>query len=96
VDIDAGALRAVFDGTHRAAIETNDQRESEDIGAKLRDVRKSAGLTQEQLASSSGIPQETLSRIETGRRHPRIETLRKLASGLGWDTSELLGRLASG
>lgn len=96
LDIDAGALRAVFDRTHRRAIEASDQRESEDIGSRLREIRKTTGLTQAQLASSSGIPQETLSRIETGRRHPRIETLRKLAKGLGWETSELLGRLAAG
>ena len=91
-----GALRAVFDRTHRQAVEASDQRESEEIGSRLREVRKTTGLTQAQLASSSGIPQETLSRIETGRRHPRIETLRKLASGLGWEMSELLGRIATG
>lgn len=95
LDVDAGALRAVIDQAHRSAIEASDLRESEDIGSRLRGVRKSAGLTQEQLASSSGVPQETLSRIETGRRHPRIETLRKLASGLGWGTSELLARIAA-
>jgi DNA-binding XRE family transcriptional regulator len=95
IDIDAGALRAVLDEAHRTAIDESDRRESEDIGSRLRGVRKSAGLTQEQLAGRSGIPQETLSRIETGRRHPRIETLRKLAAGLGWDTSELLARIAA-
>lgn len=95
LDIDAGALRAVIDPVHRTSIEVSDQRERQDIGSRLRDARKSVGMTQEQLAGRSGIPQETLSRIETGRRNPRIETLRKFAEGLGWDTSELLARIAA-
>lgn len=95
LDVDAGALRSVIDPVHRTAIEAGDQREREDIGSRLRDARKSVGMTQEQLASRSGIPQETLSRIETGRRNPRIETLRKFAEGLGWETPELLGRIAA-
>ena len=36
--------------------------------------RKSAGLTQQEVASRAGIRQETLSRIESGRHTPPMKT----------------------
>jgi len=49
----------------------------------LRHARRSAGLTQRALASTSGIPQETIARIESGRVDPRISTLDRLLEGCG-------------
>jgi DNA-binding XRE family transcriptional regulator len=95
LDVDAGALRAVVDQVHRSTIDASDQAEGEAIGSRLRSVRKSIGLTQEQVASRSGIPQESLSRIETGQRQPRIETLRRVSAGLGLGVPELLARIAT-
>jgi DNA-binding XRE family transcriptional regulator len=95
LDVDAGALRAAVDQVHRSIIDASDQAEAEVIGSRLRSVRKSMGLTQEQVASRSGIPQESLSRIETGQRQPRIETLRRLSAGLGMGVPELLARIAT-
>ena len=46
-------------------------------------VRKSVGLTQEQLSARTGIDQAILSRIENGKANPSIGTLQKLAKGLG-------------
>ena len=40
--------------------------------------RKSAGLTQQQLAKHAGIRQETLSRIESGKHPPTLKTLKKI------------------
>lgn len=45
--------------------------------------RKAAGLTQEQLAKRSGIRQETLSRIESGKHTPTMQTLKKIDRALG-------------
>lgn len=47
-------------------------------GRMLREARAGAHLTQRQLAAKSGIPQETIARIERGRADPRLNTLDRL------------------
>jgi transcriptional regulator with XRE-family HTH domain len=47
-------------------------------GRMLRESRARARLTQRQLAEKSGIPQETIARIERGRADPRVNTLDRL------------------
>jgi ribosome-binding protein aMBF1 (putative translation factor) len=53
------------------------------IGARLLQERLSAGFTQQQLASASGIAQADISRIERGQANPTAETLQALAGPLG-------------
>jgi transcriptional regulator with XRE-family HTH domain len=45
--------------------------------------RGKAGLSQEELASRADLHRTEISLIETGKRQPRLETLAKLAAGLG-------------
>lgn len=47
-------------------------------GRMVREARGRARLTQRQLSVKSGIPQETIARIERGRADPRITTLDRL------------------
>ncbi len=63
----------------------NDPKESKYLkafGKRLADVRRSCGLTQEQLAEKANITALSLGYIEQGRRWPRLVTLQKLASCL--------------
>lgn len=53
-----------------------------DVALKLAELRKSAGLTQKQLAQKIGKPQSTISRVETGEMNPSIELVIELARGL--------------
>ena len=55
--------------------------------------RKRAGLTQRALAARSGIPQETIARIERRRADPRVRTLSRLleACDLGLEVMPRLG-----
>jgi len=55
----------------------------------LRHARGRAGLTQRQLAATTGIPQETISRIEVGRVDPRVGTLDRLLEGCGYGLEHL-------
>jgi transcriptional regulator with XRE-family HTH domain len=64
--------------------------DAEAIGANLRALRQAAGLTQEQLAHASGVHMTEVSRIEAGKRDPRISTLLRLARALGAPPSGLL------
>jgi ribosome-binding protein aMBF1 (putative translation factor) len=94
IDIDAGALRATLDRTYRRRVQRQDAEDRRAVGVAIRAVREGAGLSQEELSRRSGVPQESLSRIETGRRDPRLDTLRKLATGFGLSLPELMDRLA--
>ena len=47
------------------------------------DARKSAGLTQKELAQRTGIAQSDISKLETGNANPSLKTLQRLAEGMG-------------
>ena len=53
-------------------------------GRMLRYARSRAGLTQRELSATTGIPQETIARIERGRVDPRVGTLDRLLEGCGY------------
>jgi DNA-binding XRE family transcriptional regulator len=55
------------------------------IAIEVRKARRSAGLTQAQLAAKTGITQAEISRIEQGRYSPRLTTLFTLARELKTD-----------
>jgi DNA-binding XRE family transcriptional regulator len=96
VDISAGSLRAAVDPRYRSDLDKEDESEREAIGARIRAVREGFGLSQDEVSRRSGIAQESLSRIEKGRREPRLDTLRKLAKGFGLSLAQLLEELSEG
>lgn len=49
----------------------------------IAEARSEQGLTQEELAERCGMKQTNLSRIERGKTSPTIDTLQRLANGLG-------------
>ncbi len=46
-------------------------------------ARKEAGLTQAELAARAGTAQAVISRIERGTMSPTLDTLTRIAKGLG-------------
>jgi transcriptional regulator with XRE-family HTH domain len=62
-------------------------------GRMVRFARSRARLTQRALAAKSGVPQETIARIERGRADPRLKTLDRLleACGYGLEVEPRLG-----
>ena len=54
-----------------------------EISAQLIDARNNSGITQKELAQKTGLTQALISRIESGKSHPTIDTLKKIADGLG-------------
>jgi transcriptional regulator with XRE-family HTH domain len=54
-------------------------------------IRTMRGMNQVDLAKASGVSQNTISEIETGRREARPATLGKLAKGLGVDIADFFG-----
>jgi hypothetical protein len=53
-------------------------------GRMVRHARRRAGLTQRQLGAKTGIPQETIARIERGHSDPRVGTVDRLLAGCGF------------
>jgi transcriptional regulator with XRE-family HTH domain len=53
------------------------------IAEKIREIRKTRGLTLHQLGHETGLSKALLSRIENNRVSPPIATLAKISQGLG-------------
>lgn len=47
------------------------------------DARQQKQITQKELADITGIDQADISRIENGNANPSLQTLKRLAAGLG-------------
>jgi HTH-type transcriptional regulator/antitoxin HipB len=57
------------------------------LGSLIRSSRKKSGLTQGDLADKTGLWQETISKIETGNKATKIETILKVIAMLDLDLS---------
>jgi transcriptional regulator with XRE-family HTH domain len=67
-------------------------KEARCLGERLREARKAAGMTQKVLEAQSGIPQNSISRIEGGNTQEiSTGTLKALAATLGVSADYLLG-----
>jgi len=55
----------------------------------LKDKRELRALSQQDLASESGVAKSTIVRIENGQHRPNWVTIRKLAKALDCEVSEL-------
>ena len=55
------------------------------FGANLKKLRKSAKLSQEQLANEAGLDRTYISLLERGLRNPTLECMASLALALGVD-----------
>jgi transcriptional regulator with XRE-family HTH domain len=68
------------------------EKEEKCLGERLREARKAAGMTQKLLEARSGIPQNSISRIEGGNTQEiSTGTLKALATTLGVSADYLLG-----
>ena len=59
------------------------------FGLKLKELRNTAGITQEELADQTEVTIETISNIERGIFGPRFDTLDKIASILDIPVKDL-------
>jgi transcriptional regulator with XRE-family HTH domain len=62
------------------------------LGRAVKARRHELDLTQEQVSLRSDLHQRWISNVETGKRNPSYESLRRLASGLALSASELIAR----
>ncbi|MFE2555952.1 helix-turn-helix transcriptional regulator [Streptomyces sp. NPDC059352] len=62
----------------------------EHVGARIRDAREHANLSQIQLGELVGVDHKTVHRIEYGRSDPKLGLLLQIARALDVPLSELL------
>ncbi|WNS42060.1 helix-turn-helix transcriptional regulator [Paenibacillus sp. MMS20-IR301] len=59
------------------------------IGERIKSIRRSRGLTQEELAERAGIKSSYVTGIETGKRNSSLKTISKLLTALEVEPWEL-------
>lgn len=60
------------------------------LASRIKELRLDGGISQEELAHRSGLSRTGMGFLETGKRWPRLDTLMKVADGLGITVDELL------
>src|SRR5688572_2973292 len=70
----------------------NEQQFLKALGARIAQLRKEQGLSQQALADALGLAQQTIAHYEGGRIRMPISLLPEVAQLFGVTTDELLGR----
>jgi transcriptional regulator with XRE-family HTH domain len=65
--------------------------ETIEVGNKVREIRKRAGLTMQQLANAIGVSLLTVQRIETGKVSPSVVLLSEIAYHLRYPLTAFIG-----
>ena len=59
------------------------------IGLRIKELRRTKNLSQEELAEKTGISSKYLSSIERGKENPTLDTIIKLSGALNIEVMEL-------
>ena len=72
---------------------TEEAKDLQAFGKRIAEIRKRRGLTQEELAYKLDISRLSVAFLETGRRWPRLTTLKRIAKALDIDLGEVFKNL---
>lgn len=61
-----------------------------ELGAKIVRYRNAAGFSQQQFATMLGMNRTRLREIENGKGNPQLNTLIRIANGLGIELKDLV------
>ncbi|MEX2962089.1 cupin domain-containing protein [Microbulbifer sp. TYP-18] len=75
-------------GNVESVIRSPDGKGTDDVGSRLKSVRKMHGLSQRELAKRAGVTNATISLIEQGRVSPSIGSLKKVLGGIPMSLAE--------
>ncbi len=64
--------------------------DAQKVGKRIQEVRKSRGLTQEELAQQLDLSTKYISNIECGFKTPKLNTFVAIANALHCDANDLL------
>ena len=57
---------------------------------RLRRLRRGSDLSQQKLADLSGVGRVTIARIEAAAQSPKLDTIQKLATAMGYPVQALM------
>ncbi len=89
--MDSEALREFFDVATRLQRKPSDDIGNPELGARVAQLRKAAGLSQLQLAEKLGVTQPLISRYEKGDRRMYDDLIVEMAKALKVTPNDLLG-----
>ena len=84
-------MDTIVDTPGAALAESDDDFDVAALGLRVRTARLAASLNAEGLAKRSGVSRSMIAAIESGAKAPTVNTLHRLATGLGTNMSRLLG-----
>ena len=83
-------IRYICDEKYEFSGKKSGKISAQEIGKRIAWLRKSKKLTQQALASQSGIQRANIARIESGRHSPSLETLERIANSLNLPVSRIV------
>lgn len=66
---------------------------TQDLGRRIRELRRQSGLSQEKFALKIGMDRTYFASVEAGRRNISLCNMKKIADGLNVSLSELFAGL---
>ena len=82
-------LLTVYNFYARCMTNAQEQKLMKAFGKRVAEVRKSRGVTQQELAENIGMSVVAIAYIETGKRWARLGTLNKIATSLKVNVADL-------
>ncbi len=66
---------------------------TEELGVRIRELRKKTGLSQEKFALKIDMDRTYFATVESGKRNISVKNIEKIADGLGVSISDLFAGL---
>lgn len=83
-------IRYICDEKYEFSGKKSGKMSAPEIGKRIAWLRKAKKLTQQALASQSGIQRANIARIESGRHSPSLETLERIADSLNFPVARIV------
>jgi DNA-binding XRE family transcriptional regulator len=83
IEIPWDRIRSLADPDFRAHLAERAVERARRIGARIRALRREAGLTRVALAEKAGLPRGAVADLEAGKIDPSTDLIEPLASALG-------------
>lgn len=77
----------------KPAVQVNENRLYWEVGYRVRVVRDTAGLTQQELATRAGLSRVSIANLEGGRQRSPLTVLYRIAHALGTKPARFLPTL---
>lgn len=89
IEVPSSTIRVLTDREYSAHLAAIAEEQARRVGLRIRELRRTRGLTSKELAERAGVTPQTLSRIEHGRHDVVLTTLQRILAAMGYSLREL-------